>query len=336
MSSDSKKVDVVYSFFGLSIRSSAEIPGVCGAPAPSRDPDIQIHWKCAPGKERFPLSESETLHYSTSETDESGQPALRIWNIAGGEFWHLEYFDGTQFWLDREVKNIWVDWGANSSVEDAASYLLGPVLGLALRLRGVTCLHASAVSVDGFAVVFAGPEGAGKSTAAAAMAQASCPVISDDVVALVEHEDSFRVLPAYPYLSLWPDSVEFLNQQPVDLPRFSKNWEKRRLAVGTGEFQFESRMLPLRAIYLLGDRPGDFAPRVEEIPVQSALLAIIANSYATNILDAEMRAQEFKLFGRLLSHVRVRNFYPPRDRTRLKDLPKLILEDLNGPLKFRS
>ena len=115
-----------------------------------------------------------------------------------------------EFWLEHEGKEIWAIWPKASTLEDASSYLLGPVLGVLLRLRGTTCLHASAVAIDGQAVAFAGTEGAGKSTTAAAFARVGHSVLSDDVVALKENESGFVVAPAYPHICLWPDSVRGL------------------------------------------------------------------------------------------------------------------------------
>ncbi len=117
------------------------------------------------------------------------------------------------------------------TIEDAATYLLGPVLGLFLRLRGVTCLHASAVAFGGQAVAFVGSEGAGKSTTAAALALRGHAILSDDVVALAEHDGAFFVHPAYPYLCLWPESVESIYGSADALPRFSANYDKRCLSL---------------------------------------------------------------------------------------------------------
>ena len=51
---------------------------------------------------------------------------------------------------------------------------LGPVFAFVLRLRGAVTFHASAVRI-GDAVAFLGPQGAGKSTTAAALALRGCP-----------------------------------------------------------------------------------------------------------------------------------------------------------------
>ena len=125
------------------------------------------------------------------------------------------------------------------------------VLGLLLRLRGVTCLHASAVALADHAIAFVGSEGAGKSTTAALMARKGCAVISDDVVALVERNGSFYVYPAYPYLCLWPDSVTMVYGPDKQLPSFSPNWDKRLLSLTGNDLRFEAQALPLGAILSL-------------------------------------------------------------------------------------
>ena len=110
------------------------------------------------------------MRYTSAYLSEGGEPALRIWEIDGGAFLRVSYFDGTEFWLDREISTLWAHWSDKSSLENTLSYLVGPVLGLLLRLRGVVCLHGSAVAIGDRGIIFVGAEGAGKSTTAAAFA----------------------------------------------------------------------------------------------------------------------------------------------------------------------
>src|SRR5947209_4441724 len=85
---------------------------------------------------------------------------------------------------------------------------LGPVLSYWFELRGLPTLHASAVSVDGRAVVFAARHGGGKSGLAATMIQAGAALLADDLVVLEEVEDCWAVRPSYPMMRMWPDEVE--------------------------------------------------------------------------------------------------------------------------------
>jgi hypothetical protein len=226
-----------------------------------------------------------------------------------------------QFWLDRAGQNVWSVWPDTTSVENAATYLVGPVLGLLLRLRGVVCLHASAVAIGDRAVAFVGSEGAGKSTTAAALAQRGHAVISDDVAALVEQEGRFSVLPAYPHLSLWPDSVEMLYGPDKTLPSLSPDWGKHLLSLTANHLKFEHRSLPLGAIFVLGERGADpQVPSLDSMRHQEGLLSLVANSFATNLLDPDMRAREFSLLGRVLSAVRIWQFRPQRDAAMINQL----------------
>jgi len=323
-------VDSTHTVFGLKIRSNLPVPGLAPLGSPSETADVEFHLGVSPNSQReFPV-DSEDLTYTSSYTDESGNPALRIWKTADGRFLRLAYYDGVQFWLEREGKSLWAVWPAASTLEDTASYLLGPVLGLLLRLRGVTCLHASAVSIENRSVAFVGSEGAGKSTTAAAFARQGHAVTSDDVVALVESPEGFRVMPAYPHLCLWQDSVEMLYGSGDALPQFSTGWEKRRLALGDQGTRFENRSLPLGAIYLLGDRRSDQAPFAEGVRPKAGLLSLVADTFANKILDREMRAREFAVLGRLVMTVPIRRIHPHKDPSRLEELCAVIREDFSS------
>jgi len=319
-----------YSAFGLRLRLNMKIPGLTSFESNTDLADVNIHLGIAPQVKDSSSHIPKEPSYVSSYTGDAGQPALQIWRIAHGEILRLDYFDGVQFWLDRKGKNVWATWPDTLKIEDAASYLLGPVLGLLLRFRGVTCLHASAVVFDSCAVAFVGPEGAGKSTTAAALAHRGHPVLSDDIVALASREGALHVLPAYRQLWLWPDSVEAIFGSPEAIPRYTPNYEKRCVNLGTDMFQFEEHSLPVKAIYLLGERKGEGAPCAEPVAPQDALVALVANTYATNILDRDMRAMEFEALGRVVSAVPIRRVHPHQDSRLLDELCQLILRDLQS------
>jgi hypothetical protein len=322
--------DFTYSVFGLFLRSNVPIPGLKVVELTSQVSVVHVQlYAVGTFSHEFPRGKEE-LTYTSSYLGLNAEPALRIWKIAGGSHLHLAYSDGMEFWLDREGDNIGGVWPVESSLEDASTYLLGPVLGLLLRIRGVTCLHASAVAIGGRAVVFVGSAGAGKSTTAAALARRGFAALSDDIVALSEIDGIFRVMPAYPYLSLWPESVDMLYGSPEALPRFIGNWEKRYLADGSGGVAFAERALPLGAVYLLGEREGDPAPRVETMSGQQSLISLVANTYATNTLDSRMRAMEFEVLGRLVATVPIRKIHPHEDPARMDDLCRLIISNFEA------
>jgi hypothetical protein len=320
-------VNFTYSVFGLLLRSNLPIPELVPAETSASGPAVIIHMAASPYTSGAIPNEQGILTYTSAYTDETGQPALRIWKIADGDFLRLAYYDGIQFWLNRMGTELWAEWPNNLTIEDAATYLLGPVLGLLLRLRGVTCLHASAVAFADHAIAFVGSEGAGKSTTAALLARKGCAVISDDVVALVERDGSFYVYPAYPYLCLWPDSVRMVYGPDKKLPSFSPNWDKRLLSLAGNNLRFEAQALPLGAIFVLGERgSAPDAPFLEQLTLREGMLALVANSYATNLLDKEMRACEFEFLGRMLGRVPIRRLLPREDPARSDELCDVIFQ----------
>ncbi|MGH9682083.1 MAG: serine/threonine protein kinase [Candidatus Acidiferrales bacterium] len=288
---------------------------------------IEIDWGGSPGAEEYNAYEEKDVIFTSSYADDAGRPGLRIWRTATGSALHMEYYDGVKFWVTRRGRHVWIDWPETSSKEDAATYFLGPVLGLLLRFRGVTCLHASAVAFRESAVAFVGPEGAGKSTLAAAFARGGYAALSDDIVALSESGGGFLVQPAYPFLSLWEDSTKTLFGSADALPVFSHNYEKRCFSLKDHESRFADRALPLGAIYLLGDRSPDAAPRVEPVPSQEAFLSLVANTYATDLLDIEMRAREFEVLGRLLAKAPVRKLIAHQDPARCFETCEAVQKD---------
>jgi len=311
-------MDSTYSAFALRLRSNMPIPGLTATGEPCESPDIDVRLGSSPFGNNQESSRADQLIYTSAYTDASGGPALRVWQIGKSEYIRLDYYDGVQFWLDRAGKNVWAAWPDTSTLENVSTYLVGPVLGLLLRFRGVVCLHASAVALGDRAVVFLGPEGAGKSTTAAALAQRVHAVIADDVVGLVEQDGRFSVLPAYPHLSLWPDSVTMLYGPDKELPTLSPDWGKQLLSLAANRLKFEQRNLPLGAIFILGERRSDSrAPFIESTSHKEGLLSMVANSFATNLLDQEMRAHEFSFFGRLLSEVPIWHLRPSADAARI-------------------
>jgi len=249
---------------------------------------------------------------------------------------------------------IWAHWPDDLTSEDASTYFLGPVLGHLLRMRGQTVLHASAVGLAPVgelqpgAVALVGPPGAGKSTTAAAFFRRGHPVLTEDACALEEpaaegsdgiappngtagtagtaaSDAPFRVLPGYPLVRLWSDSVEMLFGRPDALPLLTPTWDKRYLPLeGTGVFATEPQ--PLRAIFLLEEREdADDAPRVLSLSPAEAFLRLVANTYRNLVLSPGERVMEFRTLHRLLRTTPVYRIIPHTDPARLDDLLDLIL-----------
>lgn len=277
---------------------------------------------------RFDSSGQRDFIYISPTKDESDQPDLYVAKIDHGALFDFSYSDGARFILDREGQEIWADWLEDYTLEDAVTYLLGPVIGFVLRLRGIVPLHASAVCIGEQAVALMGGPGAGKSTTAAGLARIGHAVLADDLAALREQDDSFLVQSGYPRINVWPDSALALFGSEKTLPNISSTWDKRFMALDPMGMRFERRELPLAAVYILGPRETNSnAPVIEEIEGPSALVNLAANTYVNYLLDEEMRELEFGLLSRLLSKVPVKFVHPAADPSRLQWLCETIEND---------
>jgi hypothetical protein len=312
--------------FGLSLSANQLIPGVVNASA-TRRVDVRVWLGLMPPWLNSLLKINECW-YRSDELDDHGSSILTIWKLARGNYFRLIYTDGTEFVVDRLGTQVWAVWPETLSLEDTATYLLGPIMGFVLGLRGTICLHASAIVIGGQAIALIGPSGAGKSTTAAAFTRLGYRVLTDDVVALTEQDSAFLVQPGYPRLRLWPQSVSALYGATDALPCLTPNWDKRYLDLIEHGDRFQSQPLPLAAIYLLGERRDDpGAPLVEAVPGSERLMSLVANTYATKLMDRSMRAREFEVLGRVVASVPVRRVIPHTNTAYLPNLCEVIVKD---------
>ena len=247
---------------------------------------------------------------------------------APDDHFRVTYADGTAFVIDPSASEVYGVPGEALTLDDAIVYLQGPILGFVLRLRGVTCLHASAVSDDGRAFAIVGDGGMGKSTSAAAFARLGLAVLTDDVLALDDRGKTFAVQPGLPRVMLWPESVAALWGDADALPRVVSTWEKRYLDLNQPGYRFAAEAQPLRAIYLLGERRPS-AEQAEIFPLTGteALIRLVANTYGNDLLDIAQRASELEVLGRLVSHVPVRVVHAPDDRSAITSTCEAMLAD---------
>jgi hypothetical protein len=279
--------------YGLGIEADVPIAALLDLP---RAPRCDVRWSLrSPSSAKPRPPDAGWRDYRRVE-----ESCLRVSHHAEHALYRMAYDDGTVFLVDAKGTHVWSDTPSGATLEDTATYLLGPVMGFVLRLRGVTCLHASAIAVHGRAVVFAGHAGAGKSTLAASFARQGHAVLSEDVTALTFDADGLHVEPAYPLVRLWPESVAALFGARDALPLISPNWAKRCLGLAAGPHRFQERRLPLAAVYLIaGRRPG--AASIMPLEPGQALMGLVERAYSAHLLDPAMRAREFDVLARVVA-----------------------------------
>ena len=312
--------------YGLGVRSDREIAAFEHSPKPAR---IDVEWmfdRAPQGFERIDPDAWRDHGIGLAGDDEA---PVRLRHARAERLFRFDYADGTRVALDDRGTRAWAMGPAGATVEDTATYLLGPVMGFVLRLRGIPCLHASAVSFAGRAIAFAGHACAGKSTVAATLALRGHRVLTEDVLPVRHEGNRFMACGGYPLIRLWPSSVRALFGSDDYLPRITPTWDKRYLALAAPRGTFEPGSLPLGAVFILEDRGGPETPvRVEP---SGALVRLVEHGYSALLLDRAMRAAEFEHLARLVAHVPVFRVSPPDSIARLGSFLDVLLERLSAP-----
>src|SRR6185436_16343233 len=113
--------------YGLGVVANKTIPGV--PPSATAADDLRISFGSLPSW----LDELRPTQIETSfvadYTDEVGEPLLRVFSLTEGKYFRFAYADKTDFVLNRAGTEIWAAWPTPLTLEDACTYLLGPVMG---------------------------------------------------------------------------------------------------------------------------------------------------------------------------------------------------------------
>ena len=322
-------MEYLYRAYGLTCLSDVPIGGFFRESTISQVVDVTIHLNRRPAWVDAAQTLATRKFYSKPTASDLGDSAYDVNVLGANQFFQLMYSDGTEFMIDALGRRVWGHSGGGFPQDYLETYLRGPIMGFVLRLRNVTALHASAVSVHGQAIVLCGESGSGKSTTAAGFALAGASVLCDDIVPVVTHRDEFFVCPGYPQIGLWPDAVQGLLGAADALPRWTANWEKCFLALDGKNGRFEAHNLPLGAIYLLAPRTtSSTAPRIEELRNHEALIELVQNTYMNWLLDTRQRAIEFDFLVGVLAHVPVKRVVAHSDPARMCALRDLVAEDV--------
>lgn len=184
---------------------------------------------------------------------------------------------------------------------DVRTFLLGSVLAACLQQRGIVTLHASAVAVDGGAVLFAGGSGAGKSSLAAAFVERGYGLLADDVAGVVvDRERRATALPAFPRLRLWEDALDGPGGGTRTFTRVRDELEKYEVPVE----RFHADPLPVRAVFVLSSH-GREAIETATLPPARAFESLVARTYRRRFMNRAGRQGHFGTLAALAGQAAV-------------------------------
>lgn len=300
-----------YRLYGMSVRADQPLPPL--PPAPPAAPEVEVElvgrglWPAPPGAPHLALG------------------PLSAWRPAGGVELRYRFAAGQlALQITADGARVRAGWGDGIDPADVVPFLLGPGLGAALRLRGVSCLHGAAAIVPAGAVVIIGASGAGKSTTVAALLRAGWPLLADDIAALDEAAGRFQVRPGYPALRVAAANTAPLAALASGIyPLWSDPEldERRRYVDLAGTAAYAPAPAPLAAIYLLAPRvPGAPRATLTRLTPREALPELMANLYTQRMLLPHERADSFAFCARLAAAAPVSRVAAPDDLARLPQL----------------
>ncbi len=146
--------------------------------------------------------------------------------------------------------------------------IAGPALVLALALRGVLSMHASAAMYKGNVIAFLGESGQGKSTLAGYLSQyAGWQLVADDILPIKIDAAGVHVLPHFPQLKLEA------NAQPgINLPE----------------------QLPLKYICVLAHAETEQMPELQKISTAQGTQSLLGHIAGTRMFNESLLAKHLQ------------------------------------------
>jgi hypothetical protein len=204
--------------------------------------------------------------------------------------------------------------------------ILGPLMSILLRQRGLLVLHASCVVLQGKAVAFMGDSGWGKSTLAELFYSQGKRLITDDVMAIEIEAAPPSVVPSYPQIKLMPDAALSLGHVSNSIPALHSHSIKLARSV---DQDFEQTPVPLHCIYVLDTGSQH---QISPISLQDAFQELVRHSRAVGLLNAtDFRSAHLHQCARLLNQVPLLRLQRKMSLDLLPELVDLIGKDIESP-----
>lgn len=310
-----------YNAFGLNIQSSILIPEFCKMP-PNRQTtqvknachtrtDVWIRWGNVPVE----LNCAEKIGVRFQAT--SNEFLLTVDNIAR---YHVV-----------QGKTITISPCPGVEEREVRLFLLGSVFGALFHQKGLFPLHGSAVEVEDGCVVFCGASGLGKSTTAGTMVKRGYGFHADDICVISltgsGKDRTPVVLPAFPHLKLWENTLKKSGGDCSQYSRVKSNINKYSIPVPD---QFTGIPLSLKKIYILTPHEKNDIT-IEPITGMDKLIILKQNTYRLNYINGmDTQRVFFKFAAEVANQVKVSRVLRPRHNYLVNELVDALEMDFKS------
>ena len=245
-----------YRHSGLTVASELALPEWEGFACASGKADVRILY--GKGNREWPPEDEVAVHDGTLRFAIDG---VGGWEVAGGH-------------------TIRIFPEPRAGETELRLFTLGSAWGALGIQRGLAFWHGSAVTRGGRTIFICGPQGAGKSTLAAALVGRGWALLADDLARIEPREDGALLHPSSQRSKLWSDAVAYLDLSERVLHRDYFRADKFHCGMQAAAHDKTT----LTAIILLGE--GD-APRIERLSGADAMTeAFTASLYRPQYVEA--------------------------------------------------
>jgi hypothetical protein len=273
----------LYSFGGLRVRSSIELPNLVPADSGERGWAGEVELRVEIG--------APVDHDSVSYEWRNGY-RLRI-GQKDGRWLFRSRFEGS-FLIDRDGRTLTLVTATMPPDPAAIEILLRRVLTRVPMLQGAIAVHAASLTQEGGGMLLIGRSGAGKSTLCAALTvQRGWEILGDDT-ALIWTPDEPMLGAGAKTVCLWPDSREGLDLAVENSIPLASATGKGRSPVPAGD---PPPLVPLRALVFLDRREDVAEPRLERLEIAEAMTMIVPQIIHFNPSGTSVRERVHAVSG---------------------------------------
>jgi hypothetical protein len=207
--------------------------------------------------------------------------------LRGDHGYLLQSSPGPTLWVSADGSEIvQAETTDERSTEVSSELLFGPAMLLALALRGVFALHASAVRCGDRVIAFVGHSGAGKSTLASLLHEprAGWERVADDILPFALPDGVPMARPRFPQLKLSVD----------------QQWDHTR-----------PESLRLAAVYRLAT-PSAGNPRIVPLQGGASVAALAAHSVASSLFGLDLLRHHLEALATAAGVLEVADLHYPR------------------------
>lgn len=228
-----------------------------------------------------------------------------------------------RFSLDCAKKHLTVDWQKGGT--GPSHYIQTLAISLFLELNNTLCLHANTLIKDDKAYLFLAPSRTGKSTLTSAMTERGYHLITDDMAAIYQTDNSLKVFPSWPKVRLWPDSAEYFSQtkalQNTSSQRVHERFAKKEITFKDASPHYP---YPIAGMYLLNrEEKLNQTVSLTTLPPSHGLIILMQNSMLGDAYKAlGIDVHRMARIAQLLNNIPFQKVSYPSGLDKLKSVVK--------------